>query len=705
MRGGDTDASVADVLGMVTMNKLVFLVAIAVSCKQAGKGSYFAKPGSFDHTSPTPYVPPKNTKVPIEVDWLKQCKRPLDDAKENVAAILAVSGARNVENTLEPLNQVWRHLSNSGNWAHLHAEVHPDPKLREAGRTCEQEVRSFASALMLDTRIYTAIKSVDTNLADAVTKRFVTTTLREFRRAGVELDDKGRERIKQIDDEITKLGQQFSKNIAEDVRSIEITDPMKLAGMPPDWITAHLSGRRADDKGVIKISTQYPDYFPFITYADDDELKKKLFIAFRSRGDAKNEQVLQQVLTLRAEKALLLGFKDWAEYESDDKMLRGGKAAQDFIDRVQKLAAKRVKKDYAELLAQLKTKNPAAKEVGEWQRAYLENQVKRTKYAVDASEVRKYFELDKTIAGVLDIASKIYDVQFTPVDKDPRVWHPTIRVFDVMRKNDKLGRIFLDLHPRAGKIAYAVALPMVDGVKGFQLPEIVLVANLPDPKKQTPALLEHSDVVTLFHEFGRLMHMVLGGNVHWVRQSGQATEHDFVEAPPQVFEEYAWNHDVLARFAKHVETGATIPKDLVDKMRRADRFGKGAWASQQLLYAALALRLHQESPGKLDQLGLLKQLTKKYSPFAYVDGTRFHASFEHLIAYSSMYYAYLWSRVIARDLLTPLDKKGLMTTDVTYAYRDKVLAAGGTKDAAELVKDFLGRAYNFKAFEKYLSEP
>jgi len=172
-----------------------------------------------------------------------------------------------------------------------------------------------------------------------------------------------------------------------------------------------------------------------------------------------------------------------------------------------------------------------------------------------------------------------------------------------------------------------------------------------------------------------------------------------------MFEEWAWNHDVLARFAKHHQTGEVIPKDLVDKMRKADRFGKGAWAAQQLLYSALSLRLHQDSPSKLDQLALLKQLQKKYVPFAFVEGTKFHASFTHLVGYSSMYYTYLWSRVLARDLLTPFEKKGLLATDVTFLYRDKILAAGATKEAAELVKDFLGRTYNFMAFEKYLSEP
>jgi thimet oligopeptidase len=702
MRAGNAHASRADLLGVVTMNKLVLLVVILASCKQPGKASYFAKTGVYGPSQPTPKraEAPKPPPPAPEVTWLAQCKAPIEQAKTSIATILAVSGVRTVDNTLEPFNEAIRHLNNSGNWAHLHSEVHPDAKIREAGRACEQALQTYVSDLLLDLRIFTAIKSVDVTLADANAKRFVATTLRDFRRAGVELDDAGRTRIKQIDTEITALGQQFTKNIADDVRRIEITDPAKLAGLPADYVAGH----KPDAKGVIRISTEYPDYVPFITYAEDDELKKQLYTAFRSRGDAKNEPVLQQVLTLRAEKALLLGFKDWADYQSDDKMLRGGKAAMDFIDRVQRLAARRAKQDYNELLAQLKTKVPAAKEVTEWQKAYVENQVKLTKYAVDATEVRKYFEYEKTLAGLLEITAAIYDIQYVPVAKDARLWHADVKVFDVMRRGEKLGRVFLDMHPRAGKYSHAAAFQIVDGMKGKQLPEAALVCNFTDPKKAKPALMEHSEVVTMFHEFGHLMHHVLGGQTHWMRQSGIATEHDFVEAPSQMFEEWAWNHDVLARFAKHHQTGEAIPKDLVDKMRKADRFGKGAWAAQQLLYSALSLRMHQDSPGKLDQLGLLKQLQKKYSPFAYVEGTRFHTSFGHLIGYSSMYYTYLWSRVIARDLLTPFDKKGLMATDVTFAYRDKILAAGGTKDAADLVKDFLGRPYNFKAFETYLSE-
>ncbi|HTL33852.1 MAG TPA: M3 family metallopeptidase [Kofleriaceae bacterium] len=678
----------------------LLLVALA-SCKQPGKGSYFAHPGPTGPTHPVP-MKPAVVEAPSNNDaaWLKQCRGPIETAKTQIGQILAVQGVRNVVNTLEVYNQLSIQLNNAAYWAHLATDVNPDPKIREAGRVCEQDVTKFVANLLLDNRVYTAIKSVDISLADANTKRFVTQTLRDFKRAGVELDDSGRNRMKQIEDELTKLGQEFSKNIDEDVRKIDVKDPAQLAGLPAEWIAAH----KPDPSGVIHVTTDYPDYIPFMMYADSDDLRKQLYIAFRTRGAEKNEELMQKILVLRAEKSTLLGFKDWADYQSDDKMLKGGKAAQEFLDKVNGVAMKRVKKDYAELLAQLKKTVPAATQVDDWQRMYLENQLRKDKYAVDSTEVRKYFPYEQTLKGLLDITSAIYGISYVAVEKDPRVWAPDVAVYDVMQNGTKLGRIFLDMHPRDGKFKHAQMSPLVDGVKGVQLPEAVLECNLPDPVTTKPALMEHGDVVTMFHEFGHLMHHILGGQQHWVRQSGVATEWDFVEAPSQMFEEWAWNYDVLARFAKHVDTGAVIPKDLVDKMRKADRFGKGLWATQQLFYAALSLKFHQESPGKLNQLDMVKALQKKYTPFAYVEGTKFHTSFGHLVGYSSMYYTYLWSLVIAKDLLSPFEKKGLLATDVTYAYRDKILAPGGTKDAADLVKDFLGRPYNFKAFEKYLSE-
>jgi thimet oligopeptidase len=201
------------------------------------------------------------------------------------------------------------------------------------------------------------------------------------------------------------------------------------------------------------------------------------------------------------------------------------------------------------------------------------------------------------------------------------------------------------------------------------------------------------------------MHHIIGGHQRWISQAGVATEWDFVEAPSQMFEEWAWSHDTLARFARHVTTGETIPEGLVEKMRKADKFGLGTQTLQQMFYASVSLQFHQVDPAKLDQNAVVKTLQEKITPFKFVEGTKFQANFGHLVGYSSMYYTYMWSLVIAKDMLTPFQKAGnLLDTKVTYKYRDKILAPGFTKDSADLVKDYLGRKYDFKAFEKYLSE-
>jgi thimet oligopeptidase len=324
---------------------------------------------------------------------------------------------------------------------------------------------------------------------------------------------------------------------------------------------------------------------------------------------------------------------------------------------------------------------------------------------VSSEEVRQSFPYQQVLDGLLDITSIVYDIRYVPAAIEP--WHQDVKVYDVVRGqgDEKLGRIYLDMHPRDGKYKHAAQFTLKDGVAGQQLPEGVLVCNFPSPRATGgAALMEHDDVVTMFHEFGHLMHHVLGGSQRWIRQSGVATEHDFVEAPSQMFEEWAWNHETLSRFARHHQTGAVIPAELVEKMRRADTFGLGTHTVQQMFYAAISLGFHTADPAQLDQLAEVKRLQKKYTPFAYVEGTRFHAGFGHLVGYSALYYTYMWSLVIAKDLLTPFDHRGLMDTDVTYAYRDKILAPGGTKDAVDLVKDFLGRDYSFAAFEQYLSE-
>jgi Zn-dependent oligopeptidase len=623
---------------------------------------------------------------------------------------IADAAPRTIDETLALYNQLLTSASASNAQAGLMSEVHPDEDIRDAARECEQEVSRFYSDLALDRDMYDALAAVDVSAADSHTQRFLAHTLRDYRRAGVDKPPEARARLKQIDDELTRLGQQFSKNISEDVRAIEIPAAQAaqgLAGLPEDFIAGH----PPDADGKIRITTDYPDYNPFMTYASDDALRKELYIAFRSRGDQQNEGVLREILMLRAEKASLLGFTDWADYVTADKMIGSGTRAAEFIDKVWKLAAPRAELDYKELLRKLQTIDRSATAVADWQKVWLENLVKKEVYEVDASEVRNYFPYERVLAGLLEITAEIFDLAYVAVT-DVETWHASVLVYDVMRRrgqqSTKLGRIYLDMHPRDGKYKHAAQFPLKDGVRGVQLPEGVLVCNFPapgsDPKTGSgPALMEHDDVVTMFHEFGHLMHHVLGGHQKWITQSGVATEWDFVEAPSQMFEEWAWSYDTLARFARHHETGAVIPRQLVDKMRRADKFGLGTATVQQIFYAAISLGFHRTDPSGLDQLGEVQRLQKRYTPFSYVPGTRFHTSFGHLVGYSAMYYTYQWSLVIAKDLLTPFAMHGLMATDVTYAYRDKVLAPGGTRDAAELVRDFLGRDYDFAAYEQYLT--
>jgi thimet oligopeptidase len=625
-----------------------------------------------------------------------------------------IAAPRTVDEMLVQYNQLLTAASASNALAGLMSEVHPDEMIRDAARECEQEVARFYSDLALDRDMYDALAAVDVSGADADTQRFVAHTLRDYRRAGVDKPPEVRARLKQIDEELTRLGQTFSKNISEDVRAIEITDRARLAGLPDDFIACH----PPDADGKIRITTDYPDYNPFMTYATDDELRRELYVAFRSRGDRHNEAILRDILKLRAEKAGLLGFENWADYITADKMIGSSGRAAEFIDKVWKLAAPRADQDYEELLRQLAKTAPAPEAVCDWQKAWLENQVKRERYDVDANEVRQYFPYDRVLAGLLEITAEIFDLQYIAAT-DAERWHPSVLVYDVVRGETKLGRIYLDMHPREGKYKHAAQFPLKDGVRGVQLPEGVLVCNFPCPDRATapreadrataprpanPALMEHDDVVTMFHEFGHLMHHVLGGHQRWISQSGVATEWDFVEAPSQMFEEWAWSYDTLARIARHHETGAVIPKSLVDKMRRADKFGLGTATVQQLFYAAISLGFHRTDADSLDQLAEVQRLQKRYTPFPYVPGTRFHTSFGHLVGYSAMYYTYQWSLVIAKDLLTPFEGSGLMSTEVTYAYRDKVLVPGGSRDAAELVRSFLGRDYDFRAFERFLLE-
>ena len=631
-------------------------------------------------------IPPRTPEASLQ----EECAQKLSAARAKLAE-LKDGSRREPLATLGLLNDVSIELDNAGQKAGLYSQVHPLAAVRDAGDKCVQDVEALATEIKLDRAVYDAIQAVDAAGLDAEARRMLELTLRDFRRAGVDKDEAARARLKELSERETIVGQKFSNNIRDDVRSVKLR-PEQLAGLPQDWIDAH----KPDADGNIVVSTDYPDFVPFRTYASDARARTDLFMVYMNRGWPQNDEVFKELLAIRQERARLLGYRDWADYDADIKMIKNGDAIQAFIDRIATVSEQAARRDYAILLERKKQDDARAHLVDGTESLYYEELIKKERYAFDSQEARKYFDFAKVQAGLLSVTSTLFGLEYQPAPQAQR-WSPDVDVFDVSQGGEKIGRIYLDLHPREGKYKHAAQFTLVSGVSGRQLPEGALVCNFPT------GLMEHDDVVTLFHEFGHLMHHILAGKHRWVRFSGVATEWDFVEAPSQMLEEWAWDTQVLQTFATDAQ-GTPIPEDLVRRMRAAKEFGKGYWVRTQMFYAALSLRYHRMALDALDTTAVVQELQQQYSVFPYVKDTHFQAAFGHLNGYSSGYYTYMWSLVIAKDLFSAFQKNGMTDARTSYKYRDTVLAPGGAKDAADLVKDFLGRPYGFDSFKAWLEQ-
>jgi thimet oligopeptidase len=405
------------------------------------------------------------------------------------------------------------------------------------------------------------------------------------------------------------------------------------------------------------------------------------------------------MLRTRHELATLLGYPTWADYATEDKMVETSANARDFIAKAYAATEEGGRAERARILARRRREGLPGDEIRDSEMTYLTERVKAEELAFDARSVRPYFEYRAVRQAILDLNSELFGLSFARVEEG--LWHPSVETFDVTVDGELAGRISLDMHPREGKFKHAACFSLRPGVGGRQLPHYVLVCNFPDPGATTgPALMDHREVVTFFHEFGHLVHSIVRGRIPWVRL-GAVAEWDFVEAPSQFLEEWIYDYDVLRRFAKHVETGEAITPELVERLRAARDFGRGLFVQRQLFLSAISLAYHDRDPEGLDTTKLLFELADRYSPARVDPESRFQASFGHLEGYSAAYYTYMLSLTIARDLLSSFTD-GLMDIARARRYRDLILAPGGTKPAAELVNDFLGRPFSFDAFAAWL---
>jgi thimet oligopeptidase len=629
-------------------------------------------------------------------EFRRASEEALAAARSGIERLKALPSPRTPREVLEIFDEATAALSDASARASVARHSHPDAAMRQAAEESEQAVEKLSTEISLDRGVYDVIASIDVSQEDEATRKWVEKLLRDFRRAGVDRDEATRTRVKELQEELVRIGQEFDRNIREDVRTVELP-PAGLIGLPADYVRSHMPG----PDGKVRITTDYPDLVPFMTYAKDASAREKLWRANRSRAFPKNTEVLQRLLERRHELATLLGYANWAAYATEDKMIRSDRNAADFIEKIAAASAERSRRDYQVLLERKRQEDPGATRVDPWDQAYLEDRVKAEQYNFDSQSVRPYFEYTRVKQGVLEITSRLFGVRYQRVADAP-VWHPDVETYDVFQGEGHVGRFYLDMHPRADKYKHAAQFTLVTGKKGHRLPEAVLMCNFPKPGEQ-PALMQHSDVETFFHEFGHLLHHLFGGHTPWAGLSGVRTEWDFVEAPSQMLEEWAREVETLQTFAKHHQLGDPLPAHVIQRMKRADNFGKGLWVRQQMFYAALSLELYRRDPKGLDPLSVVRDLQGKYTPFPYVEGTYFHLSFGHLDGYSAIYYTYMWSLVIAKDLFTVFQDKGLLNPDPAQAYRRAVLEPGGSKDAAVLVKDFLGRDYDFRAYEQWLN--
>ncbi len=575
--------------------------------------------------------------------------------------------------------------------ASLLRSVHPDSAMRDAGERCEQEAEALSTELALDPEVYAPLSRVNAAGEDDATRWYLFRVLRDFRRAGVDKDPQTRARARALNEELVRIGQEFQRNIRDDVRSIQVS-AAELEGLPADYVRAHASG---------VVTTDSPDYVPFMTYSRSSRARERLWKIYRQRAHPANSMVLDRMLGRRHELARLLGYESWAAYVTEDKMIGSARAAADFIERIAGASEARAGKDYESLLARKRRDQPSAERVDAWDSEALKERVRAEQLGFDSQSVRPYFELGRVMDGIFETTARMFGIEYRRLSDAP-VWHSDVSAWEVVEQGRTLGRFFLDLFPREGKYKHAAQFTLASGVREGALPEGALVCNFQRPGAE-PALLDHGEVVTFFHEFGHLLHHLFGGNTLWAGLSGVRTEWDFVEAPSQMLEEWCWDASVLRRFARHVETGEPIPADLVERMRAADEFGKGLRVRQQMFYAATSLRFHDRDPRELDTTALAAGLQEKYTPFRHVPGTYFQESFGHLEGYSAIYYTYMWSLVIAKDLFGVFRRDGLLNPAAAARYRRAILEPGGGAPAAKLVESFLGRPASFDAFTEWLN--
>ncbi|MFY0652945.1 MAG: Zn-dependent oligopeptidase [Cyclobacteriaceae bacterium] len=610
---------------------------------------------------------------------------------------------RTFDNTMLALDDLYAEFDGVISAIYLMAYTHPDSSLRNNALSSITTLSQYANELQLNEDLYKAVKSYsESDVAkklEGYKAKFVKEEVADFERNGFALSKEDRDKLKDINDELAEISNEFSKNIAAH-KDFILASEKDMDGLPEDFKKA----RKQDDDSY-KVDLSYPSYRPFMEYSKSEKARKELYMKYNNRAAPDNLEVLDNMLKKRLEMSELLGYRSFAEYTLEDRMAKDPETVWAFETKLKEDLRAKAEMDYQEVLEVKKAKIGNVDILNNWERGFYSNILLMEKYQLDAEEVKQYFALNDVIDGLFTITQTIFGLEYREVE-NPSVWHEDVRMFEVIQDGNLKGRFYLDLHPRENKYNHAACFGIKSGkstTNGYQIPTASLVCNFPQATEDKPALMPHSQVETFFHEFGHVLHhMVTTADL--LSQSGTNVSRDFVEAPSQIFENWVWNYDALKLFAKHYETGEVLPQELFDKMLAAKQVGSGVAAARQVFFGTYDMTLHDKyKPGSGESTtDVLRRIQNDVLPTKYAEGTNFQAAFGHLNGYGASYYGYMWSKVYAQDMFSIFEENGILDKETGIRYRDIILGMGSSKDELDLVRQFLGREPNNKAFLREL---
>lgn len=622
--------------------------------------------------------------------------------EKDLAALIAIPQAeRTFENTIMGYERAFDNYGNALGMSGFLSYVSTDKKFRDAANDLQMQISQYMVDVATRRDVYKAIREyTDTNpRLDPVQAKLVKEMLIGFKNSGMDLNDADLEKFKALNKEKAEYIIKFDKNIQEYKDPLAVTQE-QLKGLGEDYIKK-LS--KTDD-GKYLVTLDYPDYVPFMQNADDEQARKELEFKFNRRGGQENVELLEKTLTLRREIARLLGYKNHAELRLEDRMAKNPKTVMAFLKDLQKKLKPLGKKEDKEMIAYKNSKTGKnSRTLYSWESGYWSNKFRKENLELDSEKIKEYFPSQVVIDGMLDLFGGVFGITFEPVDIP--VWHPDVKAFKIKDKasGELVAYFYMDLYPREGKYKHAACFGLVEGEEKqdgtYQIPFVAIVANLNKPSGDTPSLLKHSEVETLFHEFGHVLHNALT-KAKYSAFSGTSVSWDFVEAPSQMLERWAWDPQVLKKISRHYQTGEALPDDLIKRMIAAKNFGAGGMYLRQDFFAQYDMTLHTADTTP-DTTKLYFELTKKIRGLPLTKGTIPQASFGHIMGgYDAGYYGYLWSEVIAEDFFGEFKKNGIFNPETGLKFRREMLEKGGTLDEEKMVENFLGRPADNKPFLK-----